>query len=702
MSELPGTVLHQVTLPSGEVTFTHVVADGLAVGPAIHIPHLRGKGWTAMLIARECTEEADCKVGLKDKDGNAETKIRTILDTLARWRRDGKKVLVSCGAGRSRAASIAAAHLVDTGRAASFEEALATIKGHRPEVNPNDGIRANVLRAMKWGEEDMRPAVKRKVLIKFWHGLGDAVQVGIVLRHLKKYRPNWELFLIAKRGKESAAKGFCERVWHDQEPQPDDATFDRIYTLDWEENYCRYPDRPNTKVTKCLDEVFNISFDPSLGRYELNTPPECYTRADDYLRSIGCTKREDGRWGAVILHGEGNTSPEKKNLSHREMLLLCKVARECGCVPVILDFDGRSPLPDGREIFCPGVGPGDLWGGFGSGDALAIAGLMARAAAVVGVDSGPGHVAGAVDTPTLLIWKKHHPIQFYDLCPNVLHLLPVDHPQYAPAGINLDYFHKNYRYEVMGRCMATAAKCLEEAITGKPAEKYMGESMPELLQSTAFAADYYEEHKMSGLDYLGFGDWQRQYGRWFVESLGLYHKAVLDVGCACGSIVRGLGEAGAFVQGVDCGEFLIQKGRQKWPDMTPIIHTCDALNLHLYKDASWDCIHSAQVAEHWKPHQVAMVLAELNRVTRPGGLFFCCLDTKELFARQNRTMETEDKTHYCIKPMAWWYERLQAAGWEVCTDQFRLALSTHELSFLARYDWDWFVARKVREAENGG
>jgi len=37
---------------------------------------------------------------------------------------------------------------------------------------------------------------------------------------------------------------------------------------------------------------------------------------------------------------------------------------------------------------------------------------------------------------------------------------------------------------------------------------------------------------------------------------------------------------------------------------------------------------------------------------------------------------------------------LAEAGWEVCSPTFEPALRQHPESFLKRYDWDWFVARK--------
>ena len=139
---------------------------------------------------------------------------------------------------------------------------------------------------------------------------------------------------------------------------------------------------------------------------------------------------------------------------------------------------------------------------------------------------------------------------------------------------------------------------------------------------------------------------------------------------------------------------MVQLGRAKWPDMAPLLFVCDAVNLHSFGDESWDAIHSAQVAEHWKPELVPFILRELARVVRPGGLFFAAFETEELFARQGCSIETKDPTHVSIRPLAGWHEQLAAAGWQVCSAEFEGPLRHHRESFLMRYDWDWFVARR--------
>jgi SAM-dependent methyltransferase len=232
------------------------------------------------------------------------------------------------------------------------------------------------------------------------------------------------------------------------------------------------------------------------------------------------------------------------------------------------------------------------------------------------------------------------------------------------------------------------------ARSGHPPQAFQHATSPHILTSTLYNRQYYEEHRRTGLDYLTYGDWQRDYGRWFMESLNLRGRRVLDVGCACGSILRGLIEAGADAEGIDLSDYMIELGRRKWPDLSRRLHVADAADLSRFAKNRWDAIHSSQVAEHWLPDAVPTILKELARITVPQGVFFCALDTEELFARQGRTPDTEDPTHICIRPRAWWIEQLAQAGWQDATAEFEPVLRSHPLSYLRRYDWDWWVGKK--------
>lgn len=216
-----------------------------------------------------------------------------------------------------------------------------------------------------------------------------------------------------------------------------------------------------------------------------------------------------------------------------------------------------------------------------------------------------------------------------------------------------------------------------------------------MLTATEYNKQYYEEHKIAGIDYLYFGEWQQIYGKWIERGMKWHGKTVLDVGCACGSIMRGMIEAGIIVQGIDLSQHMIDLAGEKWADMKPILHCGDADDLSRFDDESFDGIHTTQVAEHWNPDAVPQILKELARITRKDGHMYVALDTEELFIRQNRNMETEDPTHLCIRPMSWWRNRLAETGWLDVSEQFKKNLLEQEIKFVQQHDWDWFVARKI-------
>lgn len=208
-----------------------------------------------------------------------------------------------------------------------------------------------------------------------------------------------------------------------------------------------------------------------------------------------------------------------------------------------------------------------------------------------------------------------------------------------------------------------------------------------------YGPEYYEEHRDAGLDYLGHGEWQENYAKWMVESLGLKPgMKMLDVGCACGSILEGFRKQGLECVGIDLSEHMIKLGREKFPGLR--LEIMDAVNMHLFKIGEFDFVHSAQVAEHWNPDLVPFILYEISRVMNLESRFFCCMDTLDFFMRHNRnpTGAGEDPTHQCLKPLFWWKA--------VAHDQFLFSapmddLKAHELSYFNQYDWDALLLQTI-------
>ena len=96
------------------------------------------------------------------------------------------------------------------------------------------------------------------------YGLGDAVQISSVLRHVAKYRPEWKVDYKAEEGKHQVGRGIVHST------RPYGAS--NVYTIyDAEVQICLYDtwhgytDRPNTRVTSALHDHFGLGWDDTAG-----------------------------------------------------------------------------------------------------------------------------------------------------------------------------------------------------------------------------------------------------------------------------------------------------------------------------------------------------------------------------------------------------------------------------------------------------
>ncbi len=69
---------------------------------------------------------------------------------------------------------------------------------------------------------------------------------------------------------------------------------------------------------------------------------------------------------------------------------------------------------------------------------------------MVGVNSGPLHVAATTSTPTIAVWLRHHPVHYFHLADNVTHLVPEDHPAClgGDRAAGADFFRQHYRHHL--------------------------------------------------------------------------------------------------------------------------------------------------------------------------------------------------------------------------------------------------------------
>ena len=305
------------------------------------------------------------------------------------------------------------------------------------------------------------------------YGLGDAVMFSVVLQHLRARRPHWQIDFCAERGKHSAGHGLCERAFAYEDPDPPKA-YDREATVMLFDNPGCWIDRPCTRAVSCLHEMFGMAWEEPLGRYKVCVSPEARAAAADRLDAI-----DPKTQGVVLIHYEGKSAPQNKNLAHEQAGAFCRAVIELGRIPVVLNWRGHLPLPPGAKVFDGEAGrernPTDTtWPGWG-GDAEHLAAVVGQVAAFVGIDSGPGKVASATETPALICWTdRHHPLQFHDPAPNTTHLLPEGHEKMVPILGDLrrlDYFKQAYLSRTYsGDLVAKVGKWLREVIHDREAD----------------------------------------------------------------------------------------------------------------------------------------------------------------------------------------------------------------------------------------
>lgn len=294
------------------------------------------------------------------------------------------------------------------------------------------------------GDAGLVDAQPFRVLLKQSYGLGDDVQFSIVLAHLRRLRPEWQVDVEAGNGRSTMYRDLCRRVFnsHDAAVRPVREEYDAVRSVPMIEPDECFFDSPASKPILLLRRLFKLQPIEELCRYQIAVD------ADDLARACACLARLAPPSGRMaLIHYQGYTHRRIKNINEQHVVQLCRRLKAAGVAPIILDFDRTSALV--REGVAVGIhGDDPLWG-TGGIDASLIAALIRQVALFVGIDSGPGHCAGATDTPSLIYWGKGlHPLHFFDLADNVTHLVRAKHGDdlLGDRGVGLDYFRRRYQH----------------------------------------------------------------------------------------------------------------------------------------------------------------------------------------------------------------------------------------------------------------
>lgn len=245
------------------------------------------------------------------------------------------------------------------------------------------------------------------------YGIGDAVQMSAVLRHLHKHRPDWEIDYGAEEGKHQVGRGVVRSTFTLKTPLPSER-YDAVIQICLYDTWANWEDRPNTRVSAALHECFDLPWDSECGRYMVqvsDTAVGMVRQSSAIYLSGGNAGR---RSNCVALHYRGDSSQDRKNLTPAQATDVCDEVRRLGHTPLVLDYRNES------LVLAPKV-TNPEWGR----SAEMQCAVISQCAAFVGIDSGPAKCAAATDTPSLVVWTGHNPAAFFDPAPNVTHLVPA-------------------------------------------------------------------------------------------------------------------------------------------------------------------------------------------------------------------------------------------------------------------------------------
>lgn len=246
-----------------------------------------------------------------------------------------------------------------------------------------------------------------QVLFDFPHGLGDCVQFAVVLRHLAAAYQDWVIDVRTHPAKMAVFRHVANKILSLHDKDVDLTPYKSI-------SRPSFADQPTmTKTLSCL-KAYKLAVKPDLMQYKIELRLDDLAAAYAFYRLNNLDPAK-----TIIVHHKGHSLKSRKNLTDKQITPLVEKAHERGLSLVILDFDYLlDPELRTHPAVIPLVDPFYM-------DAGKVAALKTMARSWVGIDSGPGHVGGAVNKPGVMVWTGNHPLRYYDAGMNhVLHLVP--------------------------------------------------------------------------------------------------------------------------------------------------------------------------------------------------------------------------------------------------------------------------------------
>jgi ADP-heptose:LPS heptosyltransferase len=274
--------------------------------------------------------------------------------------------------------------------------------------------------------------------IKQEHGLGDAVALTAILRHLRAREPDCRLELIVKPGRETLYDDGVDEV-----SSLDDLRRPPTHILDWPMANASHRHCPSTWVERCLIEQLGIMPVAELCRYQVSVRNSYRAAIRAWLEaSMPGTANRGQR---ALCNFRGASFKERKDLSDYEAAAVALALEDAGYQVLIWDAVDRTELPE------QGIGrraPEDLV----AGNAGMLAALIAETDLFVGVDSGPLHLASAIGAKAIGLWPRQSPLHCICHDDTTTHLIRKGAPEYErflihrPIDDGLAFFRAHYKH----------------------------------------------------------------------------------------------------------------------------------------------------------------------------------------------------------------------------------------------------------------
>jgi ADP-heptose:LPS heptosyltransferase len=299
------------------------------------------------------------------------------------------------------------------------------------------------------------------IRVRLTRGFGDSVALTAVLRHLRHYYPAKRVAVLTKPGREGLF-----RVLADEVDTQESLLRMPTHTLKWELPDRSYAECPSTYVERCLIEELDLTPIPELCGYRVAVSDSMRDHVRGWLATI---PRKHGK--LAMLNPRGVAMKDRKNIDDYQAAAIWQALDAAGYDVLLWDEHRETKLAaQGLGHLAPNGPP--LFFVHRKLHAGVMAALVASLDLLVGVDSGPLHLASAVGTKAIGIWTRQSPL--HCICPDEttthLCLLPDDACEYErffihrPIEAGLAYFKAHYRHHWVSDFGKGVAQVLAEDV----------------------------------------------------------------------------------------------------------------------------------------------------------------------------------------------------------------------------------------------